>query len=77
MTRAIIYLIGADGRTLKLYCNHDSYIRQGLGEDLHRSSDSSQSFSSRSSMRQDNTCARERKVAPAALLMSLERRSYC
>ena len=36
MTRAIIYLIGADGHTLKLYCNHDSYIRQGLGEALYR-----------------------------------------
>lgn len=36
MTRAIIYLIGADGRTLKLYCNHDSYIRKGLGEALYR-----------------------------------------
>lgn len=28
-------------------------------------------------MRQDKTCARERRAAPAALLMSLERRSYC
>ena len=29
-------------------------------------------YSSRSSIRHDNTCASERKVAPAALLMSLE-----
>lgn len=36
MTRATIYLTGADGNSLKLYCNHDSYIRHGLGEALYR-----------------------------------------
>ena len=36
MTRAIVYLIGADGSTLKLFCNHDSYICNGLGEALYR-----------------------------------------
>lgn len=36
-----------------------------------------QSYSSRSSMRQERTDARACKVLPAALLMSLDRRSYC
>lgn len=35
MTRAIIYLIGVNGSTLKLYCNHDGYVRRGLGEALY------------------------------------------
>ena len=35
------------------------------------------SYSSRSSTRQESVSASARNVAPAALLMSLERRSYC
>ena len=36
MTRAIVYLIGVNDSTLKLYCNHDGYVRRGLGEALYR-----------------------------------------
>ena len=34
-TRAIVELKGEDGKVLTLYCSHDGYVDDGLGEDLY------------------------------------------